>query len=140
MIMSSFYFTFWVVATRLNAISCPDLLRIHAIGWMHIILWVLLLAFTLFERTYQNAAAHGVVFFHLSTSLCVITGLDELVFLKVNGKGVGRYTIPTTAGNFNSLRLIVFSGQAIFTILSARMMLVLIGSCPEMESLTKELL
>lgn len=81
MMLSLFYFSFWVVMRGADSVRPSALHRGYVFIWLYTITWILLIGVTVLQDRFQIASGYPFVFLHAATFFCLLISLCELFAL-----------------------------------------------------------
>ncbi|MBE3041307.1 hypothetical protein IMZ48_01720 [Candidatus Bathyarchaeota archaeon] len=81
MMLSLYYFVFWVMMRGADSVRPSALHRGYAFIWLYAITWVILVGVTVLQDRFRIASGYPFVFLHAATFLCLLISLCELFAL-----------------------------------------------------------
>ena len=72
MMLSLFYFSFWVVMRGADSVRPSALHRGYVFIWLYTITWILLIGVTVLQDRFRIASGYPFVFLHSATFFCLL--------------------------------------------------------------------
>lgn len=81
MMLSLFYFSFWVIMRGADSVRPSALHRGYVFIWLYVITWIVLIGVTVLQDRFRIASGYPFVFLHAATFFCLLISLCELFAL-----------------------------------------------------------